>query len=140
MQCDNEHEVLRLVALAGNAEITGKKRSARAEDKRRKLANEGAELAHRNGSAANPSLTVLKKIQSAGADGVSGHTIVSLLGLSHNRSVGNAMLAARKAVSNLNVDVDQVFVRRGKPGNRRWIARPAIGEAIKALESHGGAK
>jgi hypothetical protein len=80
-------------------------------------------------------LKLLKALREAGADGVPAAKLSQSLGLKTLRGLGPIAVAMNNRLAAAGIKPEQVFERSRIGGERRWIRKDKIEEAIKALEA-----
>jgi hypothetical protein len=141
VRCESEHDAMRLARLAGQKEKPEKEAVFDIPRRRgRPPTNGKSRRTARKESSASTTLEFLRAVQSAGAGGVAIAKLVAMFGLPHGRAVGGVMVAVKNTLRKSGFEPLQVFARRGKPGNRRWVPAARLADAIGAIEAQGGAK
>jgi hypothetical protein len=122
IECDSMEEAKRLARSIAN-DIKGNgggKTQAAAEKRAEKFLKQAVKI-----------LTALKD---AGTEGTTGEKLAPLLGLKELKGLGPIAAAMKKRLSAAGLKPETVFGTDRIGGQRRWIAKEKVAEAIKALE------
>jgi len=122
IECDSMEEAKRLARSIANEERDGSQpRSRRSTSVRQDESRKDV-------------LKLLKALREAGPDGLPGAKLAQTLGLKTRKGLGPIAVATNNRLAAIGMKPEQVFERNRVGGERRWIRKDKIEEAIKALE------
>ena len=123
IECDSLEEAKRLArSIANEEKADGHGRAkAHASEKKDRFAKDAVKI--------------LTALRDAGSDGTVGEKLAQAVGLKELRGLGPIAAAIKKRLVAAGIKPELVFDRARIGGERRWIAKDKIGEAIKALEN-----
>ena len=123
IECDSLEEAKRLArSIANEEKNNGRGRGKTQQEERKdKFLKEAVKL--------------LTAIKDAGTEGTVGEKLAQIIGLKQRKGLGPIAAAIKKRLREAAIKPELVFDRARIGGERRWIAKEKIGEAIKALEN-----
>ncbi|MGH7380289.1 MAG: hypothetical protein ACREJ7_08645 [Candidatus Methylomirabilales bacterium] len=123
IECDSMEEAKRLARSIRNEERNGSQTKSRRS------------TAGRQEERRRDVLRLLKAIREAGTDGIPGKKLAQSLGLKTPKALGPIKVVMNKRLVAAGINPEQVFETSRVDGERKWIRKEKMDEAIKTLEA-----
>lgn len=135
IECGSAAEAIELARLASNGRPSRDPARPRRGPGRPPKNGRSTINENREKHGVSSTLLFLRTVKDAGKLGADMNAIMMALGLKHGRAIGGVIVRARSIMGKEGINPDKVYRTIGRPGAKRWRARPEIGDAIARLEN-----